>query len=111
MRILILALAAVSTLAAPAVAHPDGHDQQFRAEQRPMSDRAQESVVKLVTQAKLSASWSKAEPIKSQVRTKGGAEQWVITFENKAERRRAKRLLYVLMTPSGEFISANHKLL
>ncbi|MBA2772167.1 MAG: hypothetical protein H0U34_09200 [Sphingomonas sp.] len=71
---------------------------------------AQEAVVKLVTQAKLPASWAKAQQVKMDIRTKDGAQQWVITFENKAERRSSKRLLYVLMTREGDFISANHKL-
>ncbi len=111
MRYLILAMAILGTSATPAVGHPDGHDEQFRAEHRTVPDMAQEAVVKLVTQAKLPASWSKAEPIKSSVRNKNGVQQWVVTFENKAERRQAKRLLHVLMTPGGEFISANHKLM
>lgn len=111
MRFVILALAAIGTLVAPAAAHPDGHDEQFRAaERRPVPELAQDAIVKLVAQAKLPASWAKAEPVKSVVRTKNGITQWVVTFRNKAERRAAKRLLYVLMTPSGEFISANHKL-
>lgn len=111
MRFLILTFAALNAFASPALAHPEGHDQQFRAETRPMSEMAQDAVVKLVTQAKLPASWSKALPIKSEVRTRAGSDQWVVTFQNKAERRRAKRLLYVLMTPDGQFISANHKLI
>ncbi|MDQ3247306.1 MAG: DUF6488 family protein [Pseudomonadota bacterium] len=110
MRLAFLALAALTIVGTPVVAHPDGHDNQFRVERRPIAELAQDSVVKLVTQAKLPASWSKAPSIGSQMRTKNGAEQWVITFENKAIRVRAKRRLYVLMTPEGEFISANHKL-
>lgn len=110
MRYLILALAALSATATPAVGHPDGHDDQFRVVQRTVPQMAQDAVVRLVTQAKLPASWSKAEPIKSSVRVRKGVNQWVITFENKVEPRRGKRLLYVLMTPGGEFISANHKL-
>ncbi len=108
MRHLILILAALGA-SAPAIAHPDGHDQQYRAVQRTVPQMAQDAVVKLVIQAKLPASWTKAEPIKSVVRTRKGVEQWVVTFENKAERRRGKRLLHVVMTPGGDFVSANHK--
>lgn len=111
MRYPILILAALSAGVTPAVAHPDGHDQQYRAVQRTVPEMAQDAVVKLVTQAKLHASWSRAEPVKSFVRTRKGAKQWVVTFENKAERRRGKRLLHVVMTPGGEFVSANHKLI
>lgn len=110
MRFAISALAALAFAAAPALAHPEGHDRQYQAERRPVAELAQDAIVKLVTQAKLPASWAKAEAIKSDVRTRNGAQQWVITFENKADRRRGKRLLFVLMTPEGDFISANHRL-
>ena len=109
MRFVVLALAAVATLGTPVLAHPD-HEND-RPERRPVAELARDSVVKLVTQAKLPASWSKARTVGSQVRTKNGAQQWVLTFENKGIRNRAKQRLYVLMTPGGEFISANHKLI
>jgi hypothetical protein len=109
MRIAILALAAIGLAASPALAHPDGHD-DYRPQRKPIAEVAQEAVVKLVTQAKLPASWAKATPLKSEVRTKGGEQQWVVTFQNNAERNRAKRLLYVILQPDGTFVSANHKL-
>ena len=112
MRLFAIALVAVaaSTAPAPALAHPAGHETEYRQQPRPIAEVAQESVVKLVSQVKLPSSWSKAKPIKSEMRMKGTAQQWVVTFENKAERTRAKQRLYVLMTPGGQFISANHKL-
>ncbi len=111
MRIALLALAAaVGSIAVPAVAHPDGHG-EYVPQRRPIAEMAQGSVVKLVTQAKLSASWTKAKPLKSEVRTKNGAQQWVVTFQNPSERVRAKRTLYVIMDADGSFASANHKLL
>lgn len=109
MRFAILAVAALGTLASPVVAHPDGHGEE-RPQRRPVAELAQDSVVKLVTQAKLPASWSKAKLVKRDIRTKNGAQQWVMVFQNNAIRTRSKRLLYVLMTPGGEFISANYKL-
>ena len=111
MRFALLALAALTLVGTPLAAHPDGHDEQYRVQPRPMAEIAKDSVVKLVTQAKLPASWSKAPSIGNKIRIKSGAEQWVVTFENKAIRNRAKQRLYVLMTPEGKFISANHKLL
>ena len=110
MRLSFLLFAAVAILSPPVLAHPEGHDEPYRAEPRPISEQAQDAVVKLVTQGKLPASWSKAVQTKRDLRTKNGKQQWVITFHNKAERRRAKRTLYMLMTPGGEFISANHRL-
>ena len=49
--------------------------------------------------------------MKSELRLRGGAQQWVVTFQNLAERNRAKRMLYVIMSPDGRFISANHRLI
>ena len=111
MRLFAIALVALAASTAPAVAHPDGHEMEYRQQPRPIAEIAQDSVVKLVVQAKLPASWTKAKAIKSEMRIKGTSQQWVVTFENKAERARAKQRLYVLMTPGGQFISANHKLI
>lgn len=109
MRLAVLVLAAFGTLATPVVAHPTGHDND-EPQRRPVSQLAQNAVVKLVTQGKLPASWAKAKLIKEDARTKDGATQWVMVFQNNAVRTRSKRLLYVLMTPGGDFISANHRL-
>jgi len=111
MRIALIAVAAaVGSLTAPALGHPGGHADEYQPQRRPITEIAQESVVKLVTQAKLPASWSKAKVVKSDLRVRGGAQQWVVTFQNLAERNRAKRMLYVIMSPEGRFISANHRL-
>lgn len=110
MRFALIALAAAVGLTAPALGHPGGHADEYQPQRRPITEIAQESVVKLVTQAKLPASWSQATVVKSDLRVKGGAQQWVITFQNLAERNRAKRLLYVIVSTDGTFISANHRL-
>lgn len=108
MRIALFALAAIGTLAAPAFAHPDGHDAP-RVERKPIGQSAQEAVVRLVSQAKLPASWSSAKALDTKMRTKNGSQQWVVTFRNDAVRNNAQRNLYVIMSPDGEFISANHR--
>lgn len=110
MRFAFLALIAITIVPAQVAAHPEGHEVQERVQPRPVAEMAKASIVKLVTQAKLPASWSKAQLIGNRTRTRNGVDQLVITFENGAIRNRAKRRLYVLMTPAGEFISANHKL-
>ena len=112
MRIAVMALAAaVAGISMPAIAHPGGHDDEYRPQRRPIAELAQESVIKLVTQAKLPANWSKVKPLKSEIRTRNGGQQWVVTFQNNAEKNRSKRMLYVLMSTEGSFISANHRLI
>lgn len=114
MRIGILIISAAGLAATPALAHPGGHDdEQFRAPrivQKSIPEKAQEAVVKLVTQAKLPASWSNVQPLTTQRRAKKGVQQWVVTFRNNAIRNAARRTLYVIMTEDGTFISANHRL-
>lgn len=110
MRNVIVALAAVGSLAAPALAHPDGHDRPQFEERKPIGVSAQEAVVKLVSQAKLPASWSAVKPLDSKVRVRNGTQQWVVSFRNNAIKAAAKRNLYVVMTMDGTFVSANHKL-
>jgi hypothetical protein len=45
-----------------------------------------------------------------EFRTKDGRMQWVVIYQNAAERRRSKRMLYVLLSTTGSFISAEHTL-
>lgn len=108
MRLALAAFAALGLgVAAPAVAHPD---HESRPQRRPIGELARESVVRLVTQAKLPATWTRARVVGTNARQKNGAQQLVVTFQNDAERNRSRRTLYVLMTPTGDFISANYRL-
>ena len=109
MRLMIIALA-LAGLSAPALSHPEGHDEYSEPVRIPVTDRAQDAVSRLVRQEKLPASWNKAKLVGRELRTKDGTVQWVVIFQNDAERKRKKRMLYVLMTPAGGFISADHKL-
>ena len=103
--------ASFALYAAPAIAHPE--DEMAGRYQRAPStaELANEAVIKLVTQSKLATSWTKARAIKTATRTRKGTEQYVVTFRNDAIREPAKRMLYVIMTTDGKFVSANHKLI
>lgn len=109
--LICLAGASVAILATPVIAHPED-EHGGRYERGPTStELAQQAVVKLVTQAKLPASWTSARVVRSVARTRKGAEQLVVTFQNNAIRQPAKRKLYVIMSSEGRFVSANHKLI
>lgn len=106
-----LAGATFALSAAPANAHPED-EMAGRYERAPSTaELANEAVVKLVAQSKLATSWTKARAVKTVTRTRKGAEQYVVTFRNDAIRQPAKRMLYVIISADGKFVSANHKLI
>ncbi|GGN55975.1 hypothetical protein GCM10011349_33190 [Novosphingobium indicum] len=110
-KFLFAGVAAVSAMAlgAPACAHPEGHENHARSERKPVRVSAKEAVVKLVTQSKLPASWAKVEAGDAALKPVGGESRWVVTFENAAIREASQRKLYVVLTASGEFVSAGYK--
>ncbi|MGS1016120.1 DUF6488 family protein [Allosphingosinicella humi] len=109
MRTLLLAFAVAGAVASPALAHPSHDAKPEQASRKPIAQTAQDQVIRLVSQAKLDASWSSAKAIKSEKRTVKGAEQWVVTFRNDAAAPE-KRLLHVVLADGGTFISAGHTL-
>lgn len=109
--LICLAGASFALSAAPAIAHPED-EMAGRYQPAPSTaELANEAVIKLVTQSKLATSWTKARAVKTATRTTKGTEQYVVTFRNDAIRQPAKRMLYVIMTTDGKFVSANHKLI
>ena len=109
MRGLLLSVAFIPSAIAfsPVAAHPEPREDRGPS----TTERAQQAVLKLISQAKLPASWANATVTKFDVRSKNGIDQYVIVFENKAIRQPAKRTLYVIMSTSGDFVSAGHKLI
>lgn len=98
------ALFAVAALcAAPAAAHPD-HDEPRPAVQTP-EQAARHHVIRLVSQSKLPATWSKAQAQPVKTRTVAGVAQNVVTYTNPAEPA-ARRTLHVVMGADGSLISA-----
>ena len=109
--LICLAGASFALSTAPAIAHPED-EMAGRYERAPSTaELANEAVVKLVAQSKLPTSWTKARAVKTATRTRKGAEQYVVTFRNDAIRQPAKRMLYVIISADGKFVSANHKLI
>jgi hypothetical protein len=107
MRFPTLMMAAASAaFVAPAVAHPE-HD-QARAPASPTQE-ARSSLMRLVSQAKLPASWGSATLVDAKARTRNGTSQTVVTFRNDAERNKARKMLYVVVA-NGNVVSTGHKL-
>ena len=110
MRYILLSAAILATLASPALAHPEHEEMPRPAVRKPMAEVAKSEVIKLVTKAKLQASWSSAKAIKTETKIIKGAQRWVVTFQNLAIKSASKRTLYVVLAQNGDFVSADHSL-
>ncbi len=108
MRKILLSVTILATFASPALAHPE-HDEMPRpVVRKPMAEVAKSEVIKLVTQAKLDASWSASKAIKTESRILGGTQRWVVTFLNPAIKSASKRTLYVVLTQNGDLVSFDY---
>nr|WP_277620987.1 DUF6488 family protein [Sphingomonas turrisvirgatae] len=94
-------LAGAALIASPAMAHPD-HDEEVQ--QQAPADQARQHIIRMVTQSKLPASWTKANLQGSSERTLGGARQTVVTFTNAAHAA-ARRTLRVVVNADGSATS------
>jgi hypothetical protein len=108
MRIPAIILSALLIHAAPVLAHPDHDDEEQIV--RPPQVVANDHIVRLISQAKLPASWAKAHVESTRQRTVGGASQTVVTFVNPAEKSAARRKLHVVLDGHGNVIAADHVL-
>lgn len=107
MRNILLPLAALALTTGPAMAHPD-HDAD-EGQVRPISQVARDALVRLVSQAKLPATWSRAALVGSRETTVNGRRQTIVTFRNDAEKDPAKKLYDVAVTADGQFVSGNYR--
>ena len=110
MRNIVLAAVIFATLANPAFAHPENEEMLRPAVRKPMAEVAKSEVIRLITQAKLPASWSSAKATKTENRIMKGAQRWVVTFQNLTIKSASKRTLYVVLAQNGDFVWADHSL-
>ena len=103
----LMALIAVA-YAAPALSHPEP-DELSRPPS--VSELAADAISNLVKTKKLPASWTNAKQLSLDLRTKNGAYQYVVVFENPAIKEAGKRKLYVVFGVSRELISTGYKLI
>ena len=107
MRIALIALAAFALHAGPALAHPDHDDEEHEA--RTPQQTARDNVIRLVSQAKLPASWSRATVAGTRERTSRGQRQTIVTFRNDAESDPARKLFHVVLTTDGQLVSGDFR--
>lgn len=108
MRNILLSAVILATVASPAFAHPEHEEMPRPAVRKPMADVAKSEVIRLITQAKLPASWSSAKAIKTENRIIKNAQRWVVTFQNPTIKAASKRTLYVVLSQNGDFVSYSH---
>lgn len=108
MRNILISAAILVTFASPSLAHPEHEEMPRPAVRKPMAEIAKSEVIKLVTQAKLPASWSSAKAIKTDTQIIKGAQRWVVTFQNPAIKSSTKRNLHLVLAQNGDFVSYSH---
>ena len=108
MKHLFVALALMFTSASPANAHP-GHEGFDGASPRQFATSSAQGVIDtMIARNILEPSWRNIEPDSVAFRERQGAMEWVVVFRNEAVRDRTHRVLYVMVTSSGEYIAANY---
>lgn len=105
-----LALAVSLPAAGLAVAHPGGHEDDWREIATPGQIRtvALGTVDTMITRGIIELSWRGLQPVSTTSRTQGGLVEWVILFENPKAKDPAKRKLYVFTNRYGDYLAANH---
>lgn len=103
-----LLIGAVLLLASGMALSHDDHGEDAPITKEVAAARGEMIVGALVEDKKLASSWQqkKQKEVASKV-TPGGA-LWVVSFNNPAEKDKAKRTLYILLDDAGNYIGANH---
>lgn len=110
-RAALLTVALACLTGQSAWAHENHTHQPARPEigEEQAKTRAREEVERLVSIQKLEASWKSGAELKGVEKKKVGKKwEWQATFENATVADTSKKVLYVFLKPSGEYVAANH---
>ncbi|NMO22860.1 hypothetical protein HPC49_54205 [Pyxidicoccus fallax] len=109
-RAALLTVFLASAAGQSAWAHENHTHQPARPEigEEQAKTRAREEVERLVSIQKLDASWKESGALKGVEKKKVGKKwEWLATFENATVADPSKKVLYVFLKPSGEYVAAN----
>ncbi len=110
-RIALLSLSFVFLVPQSAWAHEGHRHEAARPALREESAkaRAQQELERLVIAQKIEASWKESGQLKSAEKKEIAAKtwEWLITFENAKAADQSKKVLYIFLKPTGEFMAAN----
>jgi hypothetical protein len=107
-RLALGATLALSTLAAPAFAHPDHDAPRMALDHADLKAKAKTVVTTLIARKIVEPTWAAVAPVEVRERAVDGSAQRVVVLRNNAVQDPAKRSLYVVMNPYGDYIAANH---
>jgi hypothetical protein len=105
---LAAAALALGALAGPALAHPEHDEPRMALDQASLETRAKSIVGALIERKIVEPSWATVPAADVQQRAADGAPQQVVVFRNPAVKDPAKRVLYVVLSPYGDYVAANH---
>lgn len=111
MRIATATLLGLSLIVSAPTFAGEGHDHGGHPHEPVRQDKAIESatdaVSKLVEKAKLDASWKAVKATGAEKKQFDKTVEWVVTFNNPAAPDKAKQNLYVFISLTGSYVTAN----
>jgi len=110
---LVIALSAVTLTSASAQtgmhSHGSGPMHSHGTIDRALAQQhAQQIIWRMVTRGIVDASWRDLAPENAELKPRGAALEWVVTYRNESVSDPEKRAIYVFLSPAGEYIAANH---
>ncbi len=108
MKRFALALMLACGAAAPAGAHPDHDMYEMENPRLLVVSSAQYVVGTMVDRQILDQSWQNIQASSARLREREGLMEWVVIFRNDAAQDPAQRVLYVMVSPTGQYLAANY---
>ncbi|MFK7826969.1 MAG: DUF6488 family protein [Oligoflexales bacterium] len=107
-KILLTSIATIFFLIqSPVFAHSDHHHKKPVSEEI-AKNTGNANIRRLIKEKKLLTSWEQAEFLKIEKKKFGSKKEWVLTFINKKIEDKNKKILYIFLKLSGEFVAANY---
>ena len=71
-------------------------------------DIASRIMLKLIEKGIIPMSWGRSKPSRVEQKYFNEKTEWIITFQNTHIRNPVKQKIYIFVSPTGEYIAANH---
>lgn len=112
MKIIIIFLMLVALISFPQnlLAHPGGHGSEGGPVELDSLEDAlmlgRVHIYNLVRDKEIAETWLSTTPRSdlSNFQSRGGKRRWTLVYENASEKKASKRIIEILLTPSGKFV-------